>query len=189
MAPKTEEQFKQIRENRKKLIMDTALELFATLGYHSTSISRIATGAGISKGLIYNYFNSKDELLGEILNNGMELLYEVFKGGNLETKSDFIALIDYIFKVSAENMQYWKLYFSVMIQPVVLEIFDDEVVELLLSVIEKFKNYFTIQNHANPLAEARLFAAILDGVAFHYIIEPQTYPIEDVKKVIIEKFS
>jgi len=39
--------------------MNTALQLFENNGYESISISKIALTAGISKGLMYNYFPSK----------------------------------------------------------------------------------------------------------------------------------
>jgi AcrR family transcriptional regulator len=42
MSPRTEQQFEKIREARKREIMDTALELFASEGYDVTSISKIA---------------------------------------------------------------------------------------------------------------------------------------------------
>ncbi|HRW21852.1 MAG TPA: helix-turn-helix domain-containing protein, partial [Bacteroidales bacterium] len=63
MSPRTPEQFEEIRLSKHKLILDTAMKLFASSGYHNTSISKIAKEAGISKGLIYNYFDSKEDLL------------------------------------------------------------------------------------------------------------------------------
>ena len=47
--------------------MDAALELFVTYGYQGTTISQIAKKASVSKGLLYNYFKSKEELLHEII--------------------------------------------------------------------------------------------------------------------------
>ena len=55
MAPRTEEQYKEIRQEKRQLIMNTALELFALHGYESTTINQIAKNANISKGLLYNY--------------------------------------------------------------------------------------------------------------------------------------
>ena len=63
MSPKTSGQFKEIRADKKQLIIDTALNLFANKGYHASSISMIAKEAKISKGLMYNYFDSKEALL------------------------------------------------------------------------------------------------------------------------------
>ena len=71
MSPRTPKQFEEIREEKKTLIMDVALEHFANEGYHNTTINHIAKHAGISKGLMYNYFESKEELLAEIINRSM----------------------------------------------------------------------------------------------------------------------
>lgn len=51
---------------KRKAIIEEAMVLFATKGYHSTSIQEIADRAGISKGGVYSYFSSKNELLVEI---------------------------------------------------------------------------------------------------------------------------
>jgi len=74
MSPRTEQQFEEIRESKKKLIMDTALELFAVEGFHTTPISKIASAAGISKGLLYNYFESKEDLIKTIIFKGLDNL-------------------------------------------------------------------------------------------------------------------
>ncbi len=51
------------RDQRKREIALAALELFAQNGFEATSISEIAQAAGISKGSIYLYFNSKEDLI------------------------------------------------------------------------------------------------------------------------------
>ena len=78
MSPRTPTQFAEIRENKKKEILSAALDLFANEGYHQASIARIAKKANISKGLIYNYFNSKEELLKELIEIGFETLVQPF---------------------------------------------------------------------------------------------------------------
>ncbi len=50
MTPRTPSQFREIREEKKSLLMDVALRHFASEGYHNTTISKIARQAGISKG-------------------------------------------------------------------------------------------------------------------------------------------
>lgn len=50
--------------NAKKLnILEAAVHLFADKGFHATSIQEIADRSGVSKGTIYLYFSSKDELI------------------------------------------------------------------------------------------------------------------------------
>ena len=65
--PRSIEQYEAIRKEKRELILDTALSLFAENGFHQTSIEQIARKAGISKGLTYNYFESKELLLQAVL--------------------------------------------------------------------------------------------------------------------------
>ncbi len=50
------------RGDRRELILDVASEVFLTEGYAATSMSSIAAKLGGSKGTLYNYFKSKEEL-------------------------------------------------------------------------------------------------------------------------------
>jgi AcrR family transcriptional regulator len=50
-------------EERRLQILDTALDVFASKGFAAASIKDIAAAAGISQGLLYHYFNSKEALL------------------------------------------------------------------------------------------------------------------------------
>lgn len=47
--------------------MDLAARTFAAEGYHTTSVTSIVDRLGVGKGVFYWYFDSKDQLLGEIL--------------------------------------------------------------------------------------------------------------------------
>ncbi|MFF2481739.1 TetR/AcrR family transcriptional regulator [Paenibacillus sp. NPDC058071] len=64
--PRNVEKDIQLREERKKQILKSALPLFVENGLHATTISDIAKAAGMSKGLIYNYFESKIELFSTL---------------------------------------------------------------------------------------------------------------------------
>jgi AcrR family transcriptional regulator len=76
MSSRTPKQFEEFRKDQKKTILETALEQFAINGYESTSISMIANKAGVSKGFMYNYFVSKEELLTTILVEGLKEMVE-----------------------------------------------------------------------------------------------------------------
>jgi len=67
MSPRTQAQNHDIRTKRRRDILMVALELFATHGYHNTSVSELAKRADISKGLLYNYFHSKEEVLEAVI--------------------------------------------------------------------------------------------------------------------------
>ncbi|WP_246469692.1 TetR/AcrR family transcriptional regulator [Cohnella nanjingensis] len=62
----------QIRDERTTQIKQAALQVFARHGFARTKTSMIAAAAGISEGLIYRYFESKDELFTAIVRELME---------------------------------------------------------------------------------------------------------------------
>src|SRR3954464_10654712 len=57
-----EETVRKGRGDRRELILDVASEVFLKEGYAATSMSEIAARLGGSKGTLYNYFKSKEEL-------------------------------------------------------------------------------------------------------------------------------
>ena len=125
--PRTAEQFKEIRTDRKKAILDAALHVFSEQGYHNTSIIEVSKEAGISKGLIYNYFDSKEELLdillGSFLDDEMLAVKKVLKKPLTGfTMIEFIKLNTQILKA---KLKQWKLYFSLVTQPEVIKILQD----------------------------------------------------------------
>ncbi len=48
---------------RREVLIDTAIELFAEQGYHATGIDTILAKSGVSKKTLYRHFRSKDELI------------------------------------------------------------------------------------------------------------------------------
>ena len=52
--------------DKRRLIVDSAITVFAEKGYHASRISDIAQNAGIAYGLVYHYFKNKEEILDTI---------------------------------------------------------------------------------------------------------------------------
>lgn len=61
---------KEQKEERKKAILMTALTLFVERGYYDTKITDIAAAVPMSTGLLFHYFESKEELLLELVKMG-----------------------------------------------------------------------------------------------------------------------
>ncbi|MGG1518311.1 TetR/AcrR family transcriptional regulator [Paenibacillus oryzisoli] len=72
MSPLNKQQLEQIRDERSMQIKQAALKVFARHGFAGTKTSMIAAAAGISEGLIYRYFKSKDILFSTIVEELME---------------------------------------------------------------------------------------------------------------------
>lgn len=191
MSPRTPEQFQKIRKEKKALIFDAALHQFAEQGIHSSSISKIAQRAGISKGLIYNYFESKEDLVKQLMFDLMDSATEMFGiAGKTElSKKDFIAIIDKSIEVVKQDIQHWKLYFAVIAQPYVLENFMDEMLQRLQPMISLYMDYFQKNFPENSMEQMRFFSATLDGVQMHILLDPENFPAEYSRNMIVKLFT
>ena len=63
MAPTREERKEGITRMREQQILDAALAIFSKKGFAEATTAEIARTAGVAEGTIYNYFQSKRELL------------------------------------------------------------------------------------------------------------------------------
>ncbi len=63
---------KEQKEARKVQIIQATLDLFVERGYYGTKTSQISRRAGISEGLLFHYFPTKEILLEELVNIGLE---------------------------------------------------------------------------------------------------------------------
>ena len=63
-------------DERRRQLLDTSAQVFTERPYDAVSMSEIATRAGISKGLLYHYFSSKEELFGATLETAARELAE-----------------------------------------------------------------------------------------------------------------
>lgn len=190
MTPRTSGQLEKIREKRRRQIMETGLELFAELGYSSTSISRIAQKASISKGLMYNYFSSKEELLVTIIDNGIGEMFKTFdpdKDGVL-TAAEFEFFIGELFELLSERRQFYRLYFTLMMQPDVWKLFEEKISTVISTMLQLLSDYYNRKGVEKPEMEALLVGAVFDGVSFNYLLNPELFPLDDIKKLIIKKF-
>ncbi|MBV9916014.1 MAG: TetR/AcrR family transcriptional regulator [Solirubrobacterales bacterium] len=52
--------------DKRRLILDAAVRVFARQGFHTCRVSDIADEAGVAYGLVYHYFTSKDEILSTL---------------------------------------------------------------------------------------------------------------------------
>ena len=75
--PRTKEQFENMRRESRKKILSAAIRLFADKGMAATSIQEIAELAGVSTGLIYRYYKSKQDMYDIIVNGALRDLKKI----------------------------------------------------------------------------------------------------------------
>ncbi|MEN8116144.1 MAG: TetR/AcrR family transcriptional regulator [Bacteroidota bacterium] len=185
--PRSQEQYDDIRKQKKELIMNVALELFAENGYHATSISQIARKAEISKGLTYNYFKSKKEILDELIEHGFNSIFASFdlnQDGTL-TEEEFIYFIKQSFKLLRDNMKHWKLFFSLMLQPQVAESFSKDYQEKGAPMFQMLFNFIQSKGSEDPEGDLMVISAMLEGAFLYCVAAPDIFPMEIMEEKII----
>jgi AcrR family transcriptional regulator len=73
--------------DKRRNILDAAIKVFARQGFHSTRVSDIADEAGVAYGLVYHYFDSKDEVLNELFTERWSLLLTAIEEADASAES------------------------------------------------------------------------------------------------------
>jgi len=190
MSPRTPRQYEAIRARRRKAIIAAALRLFATRGVETTSMEQIARRARISKGLIYNHFPSKKALLKAVAMRGVEELMASFPP-NLEEMSPrqvLEELINNSFEAVRRRREFWALYINLFTEPLLVPRYRS----FFMGEAEKFRSFVASRleqaGMPAPDAEAALLLAVLDGVFLGVLIAGDAYPLESVRKLVLQRY-
>ena len=184
MSPRTKEQIEEIRNRSANQILEAALELFAHQGFHNTTISQIAKKAGVSKGLIYNYFASKEDLVGGIISQALQTGEEIMSTMKDPAVDPYEAMektIDDVFLIVEQNPTYWKLLMSLSFQEDILTQFDSLLRKQEFKNLEHLTDLLRRIGVKDPLMEAMYLSAVLDGILLHYIHFKDQYPLQQMK--------
>lgn len=187
MSPRTAKQYEAIREERMELLKETALRLFSANGYEATSISAIAKEARISKGLMYNYFESKEELLLSLFDDYFRLLGTLLNPNddNQITNEEMDSFFGALTRSLSEKHGYWLLFFQLSMQPDVLQL-----------IVSKLHNAGTMIEHRNllwkyfadrfehPEEEFLLFNTIIKGFSLIYVLSPEIFTVESTASLL-----
>ena len=86
----TTERREREKQRRRDDILTTARTIFFDKGFRDTTIDDIARAAELSRGTIYLYFESKEEIYATVLEEGLDILYTLIKDA-YSTKNDPLA--------------------------------------------------------------------------------------------------
>ena len=99
--------------NTRKCILEAAIRLFSKKGYEQTSIAALAKEAGIGKGTVYSYFNTKRDIVHAFCEDEVEFVREEL-AANTNPDSPLIDQLKVIFmaefKHVTRNKEFGRLY-------------------------------------------------------------------------------
>ena len=172
---RTKEQNERMTMATRKKIMEAGLVLFAQKGFALTSIKDIAEAAGISTGLIYRHFSSKEDLFNSLIADTIEELnkfiqildsYDSPKQAIVEMTASLIGDIHF----SNELSRYFLIVIRSMLEEEVLSQID-EFRKSILSLYDKTKDLIKEGQkrgefkQGNPYKYTLLFFSIIQGMA------------------------
>lgn len=189
MSPRTKEQFEEIRNKSREKIEKIALELFALNGYHATSVSQIAKKAGISKGLLYNYYENKEQLLNAVVMKVFDEIMQIVKtSATLPAEKQIEQMIIQTINHLKENITFWRLYLFLIHQSDVLLKLSSVWEKMRDDYMKYFVGLFEEIGSTNPTMEAMMLGTIFDGIGLNYVTAPNGFPIDEIRDYLIEIF-
>ncbi|WCL47572.1 TetR/AcrR family transcriptional regulator [Leptospira sp. GIMC2001] len=194
ISPKKRSKREENREKSKELILRASLELFAMKGFGSTTMEMIADRAGISRGLPYLYFESKELLLHAIIERHFDREKEIIE--SLQTQFDSPEqFVHTITKHMATNFHKgtdsdecleMRLIMSMMLLPETKSIIQKGVVKFQSQVLGKYftnvKVTFEKMGIVDFEVEMEYLRMVFFGYTFARLCLGEEFPHESIQK-------
>jgi len=192
MSPRTKAQVATIRSESINKILMAAMELFATDGFAGTSVNAVAKKAGVSKGLIYNYFESKDAIVKGLINMMLQKADDMMEQATAEKalspKQELKNLIDVFFKTLEQQIEMMRWILPLAFQMSRFSFVNDMVSGKIESTIGVMQRIFKNLGYDDPEREAWLLGAIMDGLGMDVAILPD-YEIDKMQQYLYVKYN
>ncbi|HWO75162.1 MAG TPA: TetR/AcrR family transcriptional regulator [Bacillus sp. (in: firmicutes)] len=192
--PRTPEENERIREIAKEKIRNAAMELFIKKGYHPTSIQEVANHAGISKGLLYNYYKGKEQLLANMVDARIQEVVSVMN--EAASTDDPREQLKVIINGAIDNVnarpEVFRFFLHLQTQPENDEILNKYSQKLIDESARQFEfqcEIFEKLGADEPRKRSLYFSSILQGIMLMISTYPRKFPIEEIKTQMLRDFS
>jgi AcrR family transcriptional regulator len=190
MSPANPETNDRMRQESRARILEHALQLFSEQGFDRTSVKQLAHTAGMSPGLVYHYFRSKDEVLRAIFQESVQQVQAAFM--EAEAVADPAERIERLIRASLAGVRaharFWRLFNGMRLHSRYLELLFKDGVQWTATIRATMERYFVEAGAAEPEFEAALLFALIDGVTQHFVFEPARYPLEAMAERIAQTY-
>ncbi|MUT68827.1 TetR/AcrR family transcriptional regulator [Paenibacillus sp. NEAU-GSW1] len=194
MSPRTRQQNEQLREERRRQLLQAAVTLFVQDGFDKTSTAAIAKAAGVSHGTVFFYFQTKEELYRdavlEPLGPALELVRETLTGsGSPRERVECLARLmltsfaqEEAYLMLIRQVSHLKDRFTALYEE--LTAFTTGNKELLSSVIAEGQKAGQFLP-GNPKKLAFFFLAFINGCSMMHPTEPGDIVLDDAVRAAL----
>jgi AcrR family transcriptional regulator len=113
--PDQEKTKRKKQKDARSKILEAALNEFSDKGFHATTIDSIAERAGIAKGTVYRYFNTKEALFNALKEDTITEFVELARQ-DLSREEDILKIIESVIKMYLSFFEKNSAFFKVIIQ-------------------------------------------------------------------------
>jgi AcrR family transcriptional regulator len=188
-----------IKEERREQILAAALKLFATQGLAATRMSDLSRSTGISQGLVYHYYSSKEELFTHIVATAIEKMNAAaihLENLPISAREKIILAVDSLLNGFHEN-ENTSYYYFLITQAALSDLFPREAKEIIRSknslkyevmtrIFDQGQVDGSVRNYAGSEL-ATLFFSIINGLALNKAIHGKEFRMPD-KRIILGMF-
>ncbi|MBS4172952.1 TetR/AcrR family transcriptional regulator [Bacillus sp. FJAT-49736] len=186
MPPIVSEEYKV---NKKKAILESALKCFAQKGFELATIDDICALSGMSKGSIYNYFKTKDDIYIQLMNEQTKANFEFFQekfksitsaAGKLQILFETyreISLTEEFKNLILVHGEFWlSSSRKEDVRSIMLERYQNIYKNFVMTILEEGKENGEFKTDIDSSVIAALFWTIIDGICLDYAVIGDEYP-------------
>jgi TetR/AcrR family transcriptional regulator, fatty acid metabolism regulator protein len=187
----------KLAAEKRRLILDAAVRVFAQQGFNRCRVSDIADEAGVAYGLVYHYFRSKDEVLDTLFLERWNVMLDVIRdldGQDLTAREKLYAIASFIIDSYRHDPDLMKV--------IIVEVTRaansfgqthlekiTEAYELIAGIVARAQDDGTFKDTVTPRFAALAFYGAIEQVLSGWIFE--TLPagdeeFEQAKRLVIE---
>jgi AcrR family transcriptional regulator len=172
-------------------LLDAALTVFAERGYQGARVRDIAAEADVAAGLLYHYFPSKEAVLRALFERSTALVLEAFSrvASVAAPRERFAALLRESATLVREHREFWRVSYGVRMQHAVVADLSQGIAAQSAAYVGLFTTLLAELGERAPELEAHLLFATLDGVFQHYVLAPDTFPLDAVIERLVERHA
>lgn len=174
-------------------ILDAAIRRFARQGYGSTPIRQIAQDAQVATGLIHYHFQDKAGLLNALFQRSLAQvqasLDEADSASELDPLQGLDQLVRTAFAAVALDQDFWRLSYQLRMQGDVMEAMGGALQAWGQEVRKRIETLLRAARHPNPSPAAHALFAAIDGAAQHFVLDPDSYPLDPVARSLVAHFA
>ena len=185
------------KTDKRRQILDAAVEVFAATGFHKSRVSDIAREAGVADGTIYLYFKSKDDVLISIFEEAMGEMIERAEAA-IAGIEDPLEKLRRLAVHHMENVEQNKTLAKVLqvelrlsntfmkeYQPKRLR----QYMDIIGRIIEEGRTRGVIRADVDPRIVRRAIFGALDEIAMQWMLTPRpTYSLTESAAAVADVF-